>query len=160
MIKTKEITLQDREKAHTFRITELPVQQAQLMMARLISLLLKCGVIDNVMEMDTQKALTEVGKAVQGGGLQKLGLIDPYAANDFMLDLLPCCEYKVDKVYTRLDRDMIDQYICDVRTLLRLEIEVIKLHIDFLQLESASNTQTLDQEKDQDTSKPAMFLRS
>ena len=165
MRKTAEITIKEDDKDLTFRVTQMPATETQLMAFRFLSLLCKSGLADSmfaqVRESDLPAVLGAVSKSINAGTFQKIGMVDPVEAHKFLLDLLPYCEFKVDKAYTRLNGESINQYVCEVTSLWLLEAELVKVNIGFLRTVAQYLTQVSTQESaPQDTSKPAMFLRS
>ena len=116
MRKTKEITIDDRGTAKTFRITEMPATKFEWW-------------------------IIQAGRALLGAGLGK-----ELPGNNVDLDkikplydqLLECCELKVDNFYTKLDPDTVDAQIESVKTLFTLRKEALVLHLDFLEVGAGS----------------------
>ncbi len=163
MITKKTITLTDRGEQREFVITEMGVWKLQKVLLRIGCALVKTGILaketNDAMQM-AQNTLT----AIQGGGLDKLGNLDPDEVMSISAEMLECVEFKVGNVLTTLNEQNVDKYIEDIGTLWQLGKEVLKMHFGFLQNALASAfPQVSLQEKtdDQDTtSKPKMYLRS
>lgn len=135
MRKTKEITLNDRGTAKTFKITEMPASKFEWWIVSVARLLIGTGVASNVDIGD----LTDAGEAQQAlarflvtDGLKSLAGIDIDKVKPLYDDLLRCCELKSGQYYARLDPELVDAQIEDFKTLFMLRKEALMLHIDFL----------------------------
>ena len=160
MLKQREVTIADRGRELNFRITEMNCIEAHRFIVRAARELLRTGIVNQ--ELADEVELTKaVASALFNGGLEKLADIDPDAVDLLLGRLIACCEYKVDKAYTRMNWDNVVQYIESPLSLYKLAKEVLVLHLDFLQNANQSTTPPSAQESENhSTSKPAMFLKS
>lgn len=159
---TKTITLTDRGEKREFVITELGVWKLQRVILRIGCELLKTGMLEQETSDAMQMAQNTI-TAIQNGALSKLGNVNPDAVQDILGDLLPCVEYKVGNVLTKLNQENVETYIVDEGTLWALEQEIFNLHFGFLQGAVKSVFPRLSIQKadnSEDTSKPKMYLRS
>ncbi len=163
MITKKTITLTDRGQQREFVITEMGVWKLQKVLLRIGCELVKTGILaqetNDALQM-TQSTL----KAIQHGGLEKLGNLNPDAAMAILADMLECVEFKVGNLLTPLNEQNVEQYIEDIGTLWMLGKEVFAMHFSFLQSAIASIFPQASLQEKGDAkgaiSKPKMYLRS
>lgn len=162
MLKTIDITLQDRGKDLNFRITEMSAWKFQHFLLKVIAELIKTGILDqDTDDNDPGSLMQSAAQALSSGALTRLGNINPDKVQELAAELLSCVEFKVDKAYTKMSADNIDMYVQDVATLFQLQKEVIKLHVGFFQSVFRSDTTpSVTQPQGQSTtSRPKMSLR-
>ena len=82
------------------------------------------------------------------GALTKLTGIDAAGAQELAFKLLGCCSYKLGAQKFKLDNlANVEQYVEDLKTLMRLEFEALKLNFDFFTGASNSNSQDKPQKE-------------
>lgn len=161
MLDQTEVTIDDNGRELTFRIKKMPVTKTFRFSALLTKEFLKLGVINNDLLKQEGDIFSALKQVMLNDGLQRLGEIEEEALERIAAMLLETTEFKVGKAYTRLSWDTVDQYIQSLLALLMLLKEAIMLNIGFLQNVSALSIQTSAQEENnQGSSKPAMFLKS
>lgn len=161
MLDQTEVTLEDNGRELTFRIKKMPSTKAFRFSALLFKEFLKLGVINNDLLKQEGNIFSALKQVMLDDGLQRLGEIDEEVLERIAAMLLETTEFKVGKAYTRLSWDTVDQYIQSLFTLLMLIKEAIMVNIGFLQNVSGLSIPTSAQEENnQGSSKPAMFLKS
>lgn len=143
MRKTTEITLIDRDTEKTFEIREMGCIQSQTWLLEAANVLVRCGLL-KVVDGASGKSFSfeTVVKTLMEGGLTKLTGIDAAGAQELAFKLLGCCSYKLGAQKFKLDNlANVEQYVEDLKTLMRLEFEALKLNFDFFTGESNSNSQ-------------------
>lgn len=131
MRKTKEFTIETgRDKGKKFRITEMDVIKAEKWASRLFL------VLANILEIpNNASGINGLAGAIQKYGLKSLAKI-PYESLEPLYDeLLDCCEYLgvgTSTMSRPLTEATASEVIEDVSTLVKLRMEVLKLHLDFL----------------------------
>lgn len=149
MRKEITVTLQDRGESRTFKIREMSATQLESWGVRALLLLsaaidIKGLEVGNGMDFDV---LNKLSSYLFVNGIERLSHIDYDKAQPLLDELLECC-YRVDGgVEQKCTRNTVDGYISDIRTLLRLRGEALKLNFSFLadgaSLESPDSNQTL-----------------
>lgn len=149
MRKVKDITLDDRGTAKTFRITEMGASRFEWWLVSVGRLLagtglagkLDVGAITDGGE--AQEAIAgAVAKLLLTDGLTSLGRLDLDAVKPLYDELLKCCALKSGEYYAPLDPATVDAQIEDVRTLFTLRKEALMLHLSFLGLGSRLTSET------------------
>lgn len=140
MRKHVDITLTDNGNELTFRITQMSAVALEDWLIKVALVLARAGFLDSA-ELDDVDGLTAVADAAKkiftssGVTLSHMKNID-YAKDikPLILDLYTCVQRKSDKAFTQVTETLLDQIVTDPRTLLRLKAEIIKAHLDFLNL--------------------------
>ena len=149
MRKTTEITLIDRDTEKTFEIREMGCIQSQTWLLEAANVLVRCGLLKVVDGAGGKNFSFEtVVKTLMEGGLTKLTGIDAAGAQELAFKLLGCCSYKLGAQKFKLDNlANVEQYVEDLKTLMRLEFEALKLNFDFFTGASNSNSQDKPQKE-------------
>lgn len=130
--KEKTITIKDRDKELTFKITEMPAMKAEKWKIRAIMLLLSSDI-----EMPKGASIEEGINQFMAGGAEKLfkalSKVDVDKAIALFDEMLyDCAQLEVRGVTAALSEDVINSNIEDSSTLTKLRFECLKLHFDFL----------------------------
>ena len=130
--KEKTITIKDRDKELTFKITEMPAMKAEKWKIRAIMLLLSSDI-----EMPKGASIEEGINQFMAGGAEKLfkalSKVDVDKAITLFDEMLyDCAQLEVNRVTAALSEDVINSNIEDSSTLTKLRFECLKLHFDFL----------------------------
>lgn len=161
MLDQTEVTLNDDGRDLTFRIKKMPATKAFRFSALLFKEFLKLGVINNDLLKQEGDIFSALKQVMLNDGLQRLGEIEVEALERIAAMMIEFTEFKTGKAYTRLSWDTVDQYAPSLLTLLMLLQHAIMLNIGFLQNVSGLSIPTSAQEEsNQGSSKPAMFLKS
>ena len=139
--KEKTITIKDRDKELTFKITEMPAMKAEKWKIRAIMLLLSSDI-----EMPKGASIEEGINQFMAGGAEKLfkalSKVDVDKAITLFDEMLyDCAQLEVNRVTAALSEDVINSNIEDSSTLTKLRFECLKLHFDFLE-QGVSQMQT------------------
>ena len=126
MRKTKEITLQDRDKSLTFRITEMSATQLEDWTMRAALVLAAAG-----SDVPAGGGIEAVGKYLAEHGLGAIGAVDYAKAKPLLDEMLGCCFRVLDRTEEKVTPETADAYIEDIRTLFKLRMEAIKLNFGF-----------------------------
>lgn len=123
--KTKDITIESgRDAGKTFRITEMPILQADKWAQRAIFAIARAGVDTSSINMNG--GMLEMARLA----LDVVGKIDPEVGGDLLDELLSCVQIIPTGGVPR--SLVMDSDIEDIKTLFVLRKEVLALHIDFL----------------------------
>lgn len=161
MLDQTEVTLNDDGRDLTFRIKKMPATKAFRFSALLVKEFLKLGVIDANLLKQEGDIFSALKQVMLNDGLKRLGEIEIEALERIAAMVIETTEFKTGKAYTRLSWDTVDQYAPSLLTLLMLLQHAIMLNIGFLQNVSGLSIPTSAQEENnQGSSKPAMFLKS
>lgn len=161
MLDQTEVTLNDDGRDLTFRIKKMPATKAFRFSALLVKEFLKLGVIDADLLKQEGDIFSALKQVMLNDGLKRLGEIEIEALERIAAMVIETTEFKTGKAYTRLSWDTVDQYAPSLLTLLMLLQHAIMLNIGFLQNVSGLSIPTSAQEENnQGSSKPAMFLKS
>lgn len=161
MLDQTEVTLNDDGRDLTFRIKKMPATKAFRFSALLVKEFLKLGVIDADLLKQEGDIFSALKQVMLNDGLKRLGEIEIEALERIAAMVIETTEFKTGKAYTRLNWDTVDQYAPSLLTLLMLLQHAIMLNIGFLQNVSGLYIPTSAQEENnQGSSKPAMFLKS
>lgn len=130
--KEKTITIKDRDKELTFKITEMPAMKAEKWKIRAIMLLLSSDI-----DMPQGVSIEEGISKFMAGGAEKLfkalSKVDvDKAINLFDEMLYSCVQLFTQGVSTQVNEAVIDANVEDSSTLTKLRFECLKLHFDFL----------------------------
>lgn len=123
--KTKDITIESgRDAGKSFRITEMPILQADKWAQRALFAIARAGV--DTSSININGGMLEMARLA----LDVVGKIDPEVGGDLLDELLSC----VQIIPTGgIPRSLVmDSDIEDIKTLFVLRKEVLALHIDFL----------------------------
>lgn len=139
MRKVKEITIEDRGTAKTFRITEMGASRFEWWLVSVGRLLASTGLagkldIGGITDGgEAQEAIAgAVAKLLLTDGLTSLGRLDLDAVKPLYDELLKCAALKSGEYYAPIDPSTVDAQIEDVKTLFILRKEALMLHLDFL----------------------------
>lgn len=161
MLDQTEVTLNDDGRDLTFRIKKMPATKAFRFSALLVKEFLKLGVINADLLKQEGDIFSALKQVMLNDGLKRLGEIEIEALERIAAMVIETTEFKTGKAYTRLNWDTVDQYAPSLLTLLMLLQHAIMLNIGFLQNVSGLSIPTSAQEENnQGSSKPAMFLKS
>lgn len=123
--KTKDITIvSGRDAGKSFRITEMPILQADKWAQRAIFAIARAGVDTSSINMNG--GMLEMARLA----LDVVGKIDPEVGGDLLDELLSCVQIIPTGGVPR--SLVMDSDIEDIKTLFVLRKEVLALHIDFL----------------------------
>lgn len=123
--KTKDITIESgRDAGKSFRITEMPILQADKWAQRAIFAIARAGVDTSSINMNG--GMLEMARLA----LDVVGKIDPEVGGDLLDELLSCVQIIPTGGVPR--SLVMDSDIEDIKTLFVLRKEVLTLHIDFL----------------------------
>ena len=130
--KEKTITIKDRDKELTFKITEMPAMKAERWKIRAIMLLLSSDI-----DMPQGASIEEGINQFMAGGAEKLfkalSKVDvDKAINLFDEMLYSCIQLSTQGIDTQINEDIINSNVEDSSTLTKLRFECLKLHFDFL----------------------------
>jgi hypothetical protein len=129
--KTQVFIVEDdgRDKGKQFLITEMPALQIERWGMRAFMALAKSNV--------------DIGDAMKGGmaSMAKFGLSALAKANyddvaPLLAEMLECVDYQYEPRKPQLRRPVIEDDIEEVGTLVKLRLEVFKLHVNFLKAAS------------------------
>lgn len=122
--RTLDVTITDdnRDKGKTYRLTELPASQAEEWAMRAFLAMAQAGI-------DVPQETASSGVAgLASMGFENLGKIPWELAKPLMDEMMTC----VQSVQPAGVRRLIEDDIEEVSTRLKLRLELIKLHTDFL----------------------------
>ncbi|MGE9547621.1 hypothetical protein [Snodgrassella sp. CS2] len=123
--KTKDITIESgRDAGKSFRITEMPILQADKWAQRAIFAIARAGV--DTCSINMNGGMLEMARLA----LDVVGKIDPEVGGDLLDELLSCVQIIPTGGVPR--SLVMDSDIEDIKTLFVLRKEVLALHIDFL----------------------------
>lgn len=123
--KTKDITIESgRDAGKSFRITEMPILQADKWAQRALFAIARAGVDTSSINMNG--GMLEMARLA----LDVVGKIDPEVGGDLLDELLSCVQIIPTGGVPR--SLVMDSDIEDIKTLFVLRKEVLALHIDFL----------------------------
>lgn len=123
--KTKDITIESgRDAGKSFRITEMPILQADKWAQLALFAIARAGVDTSSINMNG--GMLEMARLA----LDVVGKIDPEVGGDLLDELLSCVQIIPTGGVPR--SLVIDSDIEDIKTLFVLRKEVLALHIDFL----------------------------
>lgn len=180
MRKSIEIQLNDRGVEKQFVINELPCMELQRWCVSAVAVLGETGLLNmdfnapapakgkkGGKKATSDYELSDVGKAINamqanfktGELFNKLANINSDAVNDLMKTLLARCFYNLDGTKLPLNQMNIDMYIDDIRTLIAIEKEALKLNLSFLLegIQSQFHKEQAQVESKKDTSKPKIL---
>lgn len=129
--KEKIITLTDRDHELEFRIREMPATRLERWLIRFGCALASTGFAKSFDIASGLDARQVVADMLLKDGLKSLGNLSYDKVEPLINELYTCVEQKVGNAYLKLTPELIDTKIEDIRTLGRLQLEVIKLHLDF-----------------------------
>lgn len=130
--KERQITIQDREQELTFKIREMPATQLEGWIIRALLLLAGSGV-EMPCGAGSQADIDKAGEFLRTKGLAALGGLDYAKVKPLLDDILGCCARVIERVEERCTPETVDAYIQDVKTLLTLRGEALRLNLGFLQ---------------------------
>lgn len=144
MRKTIEVTIQDGEATHVFRIKQMSASKSQSWLIRAGLLLTKGNI--NLLDMD----LNKVTGWIKQYGFSALQNLEYESIEPLLDDLIACCSKVDGKAETLCDREFLDSFIHDVTTLFVLQKEAFMANFGFFieKLEGLSASLTM-----QDTDK-------
>lgn len=161
MLDQTEVTLNDDGRDLTFRIKKMPATKAFRFSALLVKEFLKLGIINADLLKQEGDIFSALKQVMLNDGLKRLGEIEIEALERIAAMVIETTEFKTGKAYTRLSWDTVDQYSPSLLTLLMLLQHAIMLNIGFLQnVSGLSIPISAQEENNQGSSKPAMFLKS
>ena len=123
------ITIQDQDQELTFKIRQMSATQLESWGIRVILLIAAAGV--KVPAGYDLKAAVAFLKENSGALLGNLGSLDFEKAKPLLDELLACCSIKIGNLEKRCTPEVIDDHVQDVKTLLTLRKEAIKLNVGF-----------------------------
>ena len=135
MRQTKEITLQDRGKSLTFRITEMSATQLEDWTMRACLVLAGAG-----SDIPAGGGVEAIGRYLAEHGLAAIGSVDYAKAKPLLDEMLSCCSRVVDKMEERVTPETADAYIEDMSTLFKLRMEALRLNFSFFKAGGQSDT--------------------
>lgn len=133
MRKEKIITLDDRGKKLTFKIREMSATGLESWIIRAMLLI----------GADKTKGRTDIKNAadfIKTDGLQLISSLDYEKARPLLDELLACCSRIDGGIEQLCTPETVDGYIEDVKTLIALRMEALKLNLDFLAPENPSDS--------------------
>ncbi|MDR2947125.1 MAG: hypothetical protein LBV79_10315 [Candidatus Adiutrix sp.] len=126
--RTIEIKIEDRENTFDFVIEEMSATKLESWIVRALLLLAASGHDGVPAGADIQKA----GKLLAEKGLSLLGTLDYAQAQPLLDEMLGCCYRKIGGLKERCTPEVVDGYVEDVTTLVKLRMEAAKLNLGFL----------------------------
>lgn len=157
MLKTKQITLNDRGEDRTFVVTEMPVTRLQRFIIRFAIVAAGSGILQiDVANTAPDDVMGVTAGALRSMDLSKLAMIDPDRIQPLLDELLTCVSYRVGNHDTPMSPEIVDSYISDIRTLWTLYKEIVMLHFDFLQNASSSGMTSPDQQQPLQLQQPSL----
>lgn len=131
---TYTVDAEGRDKGKTFLLTEMSAAKAEDWAIRALLALGSANVDlpDGALELG-MAALAEVG-------LKKLFSLRADVVKPLLDELMTCVEVQPDRNRPQVRRAMIEEDAEEVRTLLTLKWEVLKLHLDFSQAAGLSSS--------------------
>ncbi len=122
---TYTVEAEGRDKGKTFVLTEMPAARAEDWAIRALLALGSANV-------DLPEGLEGLGMAgLAEVGLKKLFALNHETIRPLLAELMECVQVQPDPRRPEVKRAMIDGDAEEVRTLLTLKYEVLKLHLDF-----------------------------
>lgn len=131
------VTLKDRERPLTFKIREMPATRLESWLTRALLLIAKGSA-----GSDAGGGIDALAKLDAGGLVKTLaaaaGKIEYAEAKPLLDEMLACCS-RVDAGIEQIcTPETVDGYVEDVRTLFRLRVEAVKLHLGFFMEDAPS----------------------
>ena len=126
MRKTKEVTITDRGKPLTFKITEMSATQLEDWTMRAVLVLAGAG-----SDIPAGGGVEGIGKYLAEHGLAAIGAVDYAKAKPLLDEMLGCASRVVDRVEEMVTPETADAYIEDMSTLFKLRMEALKLNFSF-----------------------------
>lgn len=126
MRQTKEITIDDRGKSLTFRITEMSATKLEDWTMRAVLVLAAAG-----SDVPVSGGVEGIGKYLAKHGLAALGAVDYAKAKPLLDEMLGCCSRVIDRAEEKVTPETADAYIEDMRTLSKLRMEAFKVNFGF-----------------------------
>lgn len=131
---TWEVATEGRDKGKMFLITEMSAAKAEEWAIRALLAL-------GASNVEVPDGAFELGmEALSVIGLKKLFALRPEVVKPLLDELMECVQVQPDRKRPEVKRALIEQDIEEVRTLLTLKWEVLKLHVDFSLAESLSGS--------------------
>lgn len=123
-----------RDKNKSFVITEMSATAAEDWAIRAILAL-------GAANVDIPEGAAELGmSSLAQIGLKKLFLLKAETLRPLLQELMECVQIQPDAHHPEVKRSLVDGDVEEVKTLLTLKWEVLKLHMDFLGTVGPSNT--------------------
>jgi hypothetical protein len=134
-----KITDDNRDKGKAFLITEMSATQGEAWAMRAI-LALMAG------DVELPEGFERMGMAgIAEVGLKALSGLHWEVAEPLLADMMACVQFIPDPLKQNVLRDLFEEDIEEISTRVKLKAEVWKLHTDFLQAATPSNSGQLSQ---------------
>lgn len=133
---TYSIDSEGRDKGKTFLITEMPATKAEDWAIRAILAL-------GAANVDIPEGAIQLGMASLAEiGLKKLFAIGTEQMRPLLAELMECVEFipNAQKPQVKVGYPLFESQVEEVKTLLMLKWEVLKLHMDFSEADSLSES--------------------
>lgn len=122
---TWTVEAEGRDKGKTFILTEMSATDAEDWAIRVLLALGKANV-------ELPEGALQLGMAALAEiGLKKLFALNPNTVRPLLSELMGCVQLQPDKKRPEVKRALIESDTEEVKTLLMLKWEVLKLHLDF-----------------------------
>lgn len=134
--KTLYYTVSDegRDQGKTYLITEMPASRAEMWAARAFLAMANHSV-------DVPASLINSGMAgLSGSGLALLGKLPFAEAEPLLAEMMECVMFVPDPGKRDFTRTLVENDIEEIKTRLKLRLEILKLHADFFKAVAPSNS--------------------
>ena len=122
----KIITIDDRGKSLTFKVKEMAATQLESWAMRCVLVLAAAG-----SDVPATGGVEGMAKFLSEHGLAALGNVNFEKAKPLLDEMLGCCYRVIDAMEEKVTPQAADAYIEDIRTLLKLRMEALKLNFGF-----------------------------
>ena len=131
--KTYTVTEEGRDNGKVFLIREMPASQAETWAIRALMAISKNSpdVLENAMNMDADDAAAMGMAGIASLGFKALGSIPFADAGPLLAEMMDCVQFIPDPTKPNVVRRLIEDDIQEIKTRIKLRMEVLKLHTDF-----------------------------
>lgn len=122
---TYRVPDEGRDQGKTYLLTEMPASQAEMWAARAFFAMANTGI-------ELPSELTDSGMAgLAHLGLSLLGKLPFNEAKPLMDEMFTCVQFVPDPSNQSFTRPLVENDIEEIKTRLKLRVELLKLHSDF-----------------------------
>lgn len=132
-----------RDKGKVFHITEMPASRAERWAMRALLALAHSGVdVGDMEELDPASGMRGIAAARAVGGrlLKALTGLQFDEIEPLLDEMMGCVQVVPDPSKPHVRRPLMEEDVEDVTTRVRLRVEVLNVHLDFLQAGSLSSS--------------------
>lgn len=131
---TVSIDTEDRDQGKLFKLTEMPAYQAERWAMRALMALCRAN-------PEVPPDITSLGMAgIAQFGLTAFARMEFAEAGALLDEMMGCIKILPSSKHPGVERDLFEGDIEEISTLLRLRVEVFKLHVDFSKAAGASSS--------------------